>query len=87
MGWDYNSGWMNAGFWMLVMVLVVGGLISLGIWAVTRLTGNPSAAPLMETPRQILDRRLASGEITTEEYAHARHILEGRGVTGSTTGG
>jgi uncharacterized membrane protein len=69
---------------MLMMVLVVGGLISLGIWAVTRLTGNSPAAPLVETRRQILDRRLASGEITTEEYAETRHILEGRSATGST---
>ncbi|MCZ3389558.1 MAG: SHOCT domain-containing protein [Actinomycetia bacterium] len=82
MGW-YDNGWMN-GFGMLMMLLIWGGLIALGIWAVARLTrSSPTASPV-ETPRQILDRRFAAGEINAEEYAETRHILEGRIATGST---
>ena len=82
MGW-YDNGWMNAGVGMLMMLLIWGGLIALGIWTVTRLTRSSPPAPPVETPRQILDRRFAAGEINAEEYAQTRHILEGRSATGS----
>ncbi len=81
MGW-YDNGWMT-GFGMLMMVLVWGGLVALGIWAVVRLTRSSPTPPPVESPRQILDRRFAAGEINAEEYAQTRHILEGRGVPGS----
>jgi putative membrane protein len=32
-----------------------------------------------DTPRQILDRRLASGQITVEQYDSMRHDLESSG--------
>lgn len=82
MGW-YDNGWMN-GSGILMMLLIWGGLIALGIWTVTRLTRSSPTTPQVETPRQILDRRFAAGEINAEEYAQTRHILEGRSVTGST---
>ncbi len=82
MGW-YDNGWMNAGVGMLMMLLIWGGLIALGIWTVTRLTRSSPPTRPEETPRQILDRRFAGGEINAEEYAQNRHILEGRGATGS----
>jgi putative membrane protein len=90
MGWyDRGVGW-GSGVGMLLMLLVWGGLIALGIWAVARLTrgGGQPAQPTagLETPRQILDRRFASGEITAEQYAEARRVLEGRSSTGSSTG-
>lgn len=79
MGWyDHGWGW-GAGLGMVMMIVVWGGLIALGVWAVARLTrGEPRPTPT-ETPRQILDRRFASGEIDTEQYAEARHLLESRG--------
>ncbi len=91
MGW-YNNGWGGgSGIWMLLMLLVWGGLIALGIWAVARLTrgGGQPAVPSgsAETPRQILDRRFASGEVSAEQYAEARRVLEGRSSTGTTAAG
>jgi putative membrane protein len=88
MGW-YNNGWgWGSGFGMLLMLLVWGGLIALGIWAVSRLTrgsgGGQQGQPTLETPRQILDRRFAAGELTAEQYAEARRVLEGRSSTGTT---
>ncbi len=78
MGW-FDNGW-GYGFGMLVMLLVWGGLIGLGIWAIGRITGGQSPPTSAESPRQILDRRFASGEIDAEQYAEARRMLEGRGA-------
>jgi putative membrane protein len=76
----HDGSWMN-GFGMLFMVLVWGGLIALGVWAVVRTTrGNPVGHTSAESPRQILDRRFASGEIDAEQYASARRALEGRSI-------
>ena len=82
MGW-YDNGW-GSGLGMLLMLLVWGGLIGLGVWAVARLTRGESRPAPTENPRQILDRRLASGDIDGEQYAEARHLLEGRGAVTPT---
>jgi putative membrane protein len=84
MDW-YGNGWMGSGLWMLLfMVLFWGGLLALGVWVVARLTHVPAATTPPETPRQILDRRFANGEIDAEQYAAARQLLEGRTATGAT---
>lgn len=74
-GW--NSG-MGGGGWVL-MIFAWIALLGLIVWAISRLfparsTGDgnePSAA----TADEILDRRLARGEITTDEYARLRDAL------------
>ena len=84
--WNDNGTWMT-GFGMVLMVLVWGGLIGLAVWAVSRLSrGNQAAPTSAETPRQILDRRFASGEIDAEEYAAARRVLEGRSIEPAAPG-
>ena len=84
MYWHDNTGWMS-GIGMLFMIVFLVSLIVLGGWAVVRLTGpgHPAAATA-ESPRQILDRRFASGEIDAEQYALARRVLEGRGLDAVT---
>jgi putative membrane protein len=65
MWWDHDWGWAGwlamtigmAGFWILVALLVL---------AVVRTDRRPDAEEL--GPRQILERRLARGEIDVEEY-------------------
>lgn len=84
MGWYDNSWGWGAGVGMLMMILVWGGLIGLGVWAVARLTRGESRPTAVESPRQILDRRLASGDIDAEKYAEARHLLESRGAVTPT---
>ena len=84
MGW-YGNGAVEI-FYVLLMVLFWGGLIGLAVWAVARLTRSGPPSPPGETARQILDRRLASGEIDAEAYATARHLIEGRGASGSAPG-
>ena len=84
--WNDNGSWLN-GFGMVLMVLVWGGLIGLAVWAVSRSSRwNQNAVAGGESPRQILDRRFASGELDAEEYASARRVLEGRSIDLAATG-
>lgn len=79
MGWYGNGGW---GYGMFFMGLFWVALIALAVWAVarsTRRSGEPMVGQV-ESARQILDRRFASGQIDTEQYADARRVLEGRSV-------
>ncbi|MHB0935668.1 MAG: SHOCT domain-containing protein [Armatimonadota bacterium] len=63
-------------FWIAVFVglyLLYRALAHRGAW-------SPAAGPttpVTETPRSILDRRLAAGEISSEEYDMLRCKLEG----------
>ena len=74
-GW--NNG-MGAGGWGLMMFAWVA-LIAVVVWAISRLfptraDGN-SGKQVAETADEILDRRLARGEIDTDEYARLRDAL------------
>ena len=92
MGWMMDWGSNGSGFWALWMVLSALfwiALIALAVWAVLRLSqrrdrGPGDGGPLVESPRQILDRRFASGEIDAATYAEMRRVLEGRGVPGKS---
>ncbi len=74
-GWDNGMG---AGGWVL-MIFAWVALIALVVWAISRLfptrAGGDSREQLAETPDDILDRRLARGEIDTDEYARLRDAL------------
>jgi uncharacterized membrane protein len=65
----------------IAMFLVALGVIALAVWLV-RTTGasrtQVPAGPAGETATQILDRRLAQGEITPEQYKERAAILGGR---------
>jgi putative membrane protein len=73
MMWN-GFGWM----WMLgplMMVVFWGGIIVLAVWAVRALSGGPGSG--QDSALDILRRRLASGEITRDEYDQARKALQG----------
>ena len=78
MDW-YDNGGMN-GSWMIFMGIFWVIIIALGIWFVTRLTQRDKKSENKETPRQILDRRLASGEIDASDYATARRLIDGHSI-------
>jgi putative membrane protein len=76
MGFDgYGvSPWM----WILgsvMMVIVMGGLILLVVWAVNTVGGSRPGSS--NTALEVLKRRLAAGEITQDEYEKTRRLLEG----------
>jgi putative membrane protein len=67
----HGSGWMFV-IWVLLVVAAVG-LVA----ALLRRDAGPR-----ETPRQILQRRLASGEITPQEYEQRKALLDRDGPGG-----
>jgi putative membrane protein len=79
MMFGYGGGWP---FWEVALMWV--GMIAFWgflIWAVyalvTTATRKPDAGQRGEDPRQILDGRLARGEIDTEEYQRLRDLIAG----------
>lgn len=80
MDWSGNVGWMS-GYGMWMMLLFWGVPVALAVWALVRMTRHSSPPTSAESPRQILDRRFASGELDAEQYGEARRVLEGRSVT------
>lgn len=72
----HHIGW---GWWLLMSVgmvafwtLLVYGLV----WLVRGVAPRPRQDVPQETPKEILDRRLAAGEITVDEYERLRDALE-----------
>ncbi|MBI3429226.1 MAG: hypothetical protein HY050_04075 [Actinobacteria bacterium] len=66
--------------WMALTWIII---IGLSIWFVTWLTRRDKSVERAETPRQILDRRLASGEIDATAYAQARRLIDGHSAGGA----
>ncbi len=65
-----TAGWIASIVWMLIIVaLVVAAVLFLLSGARTRGGGDRATA------REILDRRLASGELTVDEYERLRRAL------------
>ena len=69
--------------WMVLMPLFWIALVGLIVWAVVAATRRPVGGAAehqrRETPREILDRRFASGDIDAEAYTRARDQLTGTG--------
>lgn len=66
------AGWLwvvNA----LVTIVFWGGLIALGVWLFRRVTGERVRGE--DSAEEILKRRLAAGEITSEEFERLRKTL------------
>ena len=71
-----TGGWILSVLWTLIIIALVGGGV---VWLVTALgSRDKGAAPPEasgESAREILDRRLAGGELTVEQYQQLREAL------------
>ena len=70
----YEGGMFMGGLhwlWWLFWLLLIGAIFY-GIWG---RPGGPQRRP-RELPQQVLQRRLASGEISTEEYEKRKSLLD-----------
>ena len=69
----YDGGFMGGmhGWWWLIGLLV----ISILLFASWGRTGRGSSTKT-ETPHQVLRRRLAGGEITSQEYEERKILLD-----------
>jgi uncharacterized membrane protein len=67
---------MGGGGWavsIIVTVILVGIIAAAIVWLVSRRRGSPPV--LAGAAGEILDRRLASGEITSKQYEELRETL------------
>jgi uncharacterized membrane protein len=79
----YSSNHMTSGGWIFSIfaaIILVALLLVAAVWAVRLMRTRQAperagAAPALE----ILDRRLASGEIRADQYAQLRDALAGHG--------
>ncbi len=67
MVWGMHWGWWI--FWIVVIIALVW------LFSQQRRSGEPSRPP-RESPLELLQRRYAAGEISTEEYEERRARLE-----------
>ena len=77
--WMFNGYGMGAAGWLLMAVFWIA-LIALVVFAVVRLFPRTEPSPVpgepREEPREILKRRLASGEIDVDTYEQLSSKLE-----------
>ena len=79
-----TAGWIIAILWTVIIFALIAGAI---YWLATALTGRSpgeSAAGSEPSAREILDRRLASGEVTLEQYNELRDAIAGRPASTGT---
>ncbi len=71
MMWNYGSG-SGVWLWMTVMMLVfLGGLIAVAVWAVRAGLGSRRQSDSID----VLRRRFAAGEISQDEFEKTKRIL------------
>lgn len=66
----YYMGGMH-GLWWLLWVVLVGVIVFYG-WG----RSDEKRLPARETPREVLQRRLADGQITPDEYEKCKALLD-----------
>jgi putative membrane protein len=78
--WEGHMGW-DGGWWIVMVVgmVLVWGLIVLGVVLAVRelARGRDEGRGGGDDAMALLDRRLASGEISPEEYRERRAVLRG----------
>ena len=77
---DFNWGHMGGGWWVMgIGIVLFWALVVLGIiWVVREMSGRSGSTagpPAPPEPLEVLDRRLAEGEIEVEEYEQRRRAL------------
>jgi uncharacterized membrane protein len=72
------AGWIIAVLWTVIVFALIAGGIYWFVSALSGRTGGEQPRPPGEgSAREILDRRLAKGELTVEEYEQLRDTLDG----------
>lgn len=79
MSWNHH---MSAGGWIftiLAMVVILALVVAAFVWTTRGLRSRQdSGAARASSALEILDRRLASGEIKTDQYVELRRTLVAR---------
>jgi putative membrane protein len=75
---DGSYGGMDGDWWLVMMVfwvVLIAGIVWVGVRLLTRSTSVDQPSGTGEQPQQILERRLAEGEIDVETYDALREKL------------
>lgn len=77
-GWRHMNGWDGGWMWLwgTLMMLTWVAIIVAAVWLLLRSGRGGRRTQGSERAREILDERLASGEITPEEYRERRDMLQ-----------
>lgn len=83
-GWGDHMDW-DGGWWvMMIGMLVFWALVVLGIvWLVREVSGRSDRPRREPEALELLDRRLADGSISPEDYRERRAILTGEAHPGT----
>jgi putative membrane protein len=73
--WGSGYGWGMMLVGILMMLLFWGGIFALAVFLIRSLARSRTETP--ETALETLRRRLAAGEITSEEFERIRKVLQG----------
>ncbi len=73
MMWDNNNGGMW--LWGTLITLVVVAAIGVAVWLTMRGTRQPHT-PTPNRAREILDERLARGELSADDYQERLKVLQ-----------
>ena len=77
MYWGNHMGTGDWIFSILATLIVLGLVVGLIVWVVSPRGDRGGSAPATgESAREILDRRLACGELTVEQYSQLREALD-----------
>ena len=81
MYWDHMTGWgwTMMIFWSFIWVALLGFIIWVGVnWSrnASPAAPHPPASEPRPSARELLDQRLASGEINVEEYRERKAALD-----------
>jgi putative membrane protein len=74
MWWNLN-GW-GFGLMALLMIVFWGGIITLIVWGITRLTRCKTHHGAERNPLKIVRERYAKGEITKEQFDQIKNDLK-----------
>jgi putative membrane protein len=79
MYWDHMNGWgwMMMVLWSLISIGFLGLIAWLAVrWTQTTSQGRSRSQPSANTARDLLDERLARGEIDLDEYERRSEALD-----------
>lgn len=70
--WPFMFGWMTLG-WALVVAVLIAVVISI-LWVMRRASVT---SPRVDSPLEILKRRYAQGELSSEQFETMKRQLSG----------
>jgi uncharacterized membrane protein len=71
------AGWAIAILWTVIILALIAGAVYWLVSELSRRNPREAAATGEVSARAILDRRLAKGELTVEQYKELRATLDG----------